>query len=190
MGYFLLSWSLLFCGVSLLGYPREMPYFKKKRLEAIKGGDLPTDDAEIGKGWRDMIRATLQLFKNITYICSTLGLTVRTMYGVAIGSFFAKILVLKFGGSSYVVGIITGCVMVPGMFRKSLQSFKGLTITFYLKDGVFILERRFFTANSKLAKDCSQLTMQTVFFGRHTYSVADLGGGGNGLGSSAPNYTI
>ena len=102
----------------MLGFPREMPKFKKKRIAAMKIGDLPTTDTTIGKGWRDLLRATIKLFKNVTYICVTLGLTVRLLFGVALVSFFAKVLTLKFGGSTAERGLATGAVIVPGSISK------------------------------------------------------------------------
>ena len=59
--------------------------------------------------------ATIKLFKNKTFICTVLAVTVRTLYGSAIGSFFAKIILLKFGGTTFEIALATGAVLLPGM---------------------------------------------------------------------------
>ena len=59
--------------------------------------------------------ATIRLLKNKTFICTVMALTVRTLYGSAIGSFFAKIILLKFGGTTFEIALATGAVLLPGM---------------------------------------------------------------------------
>ena len=122
MGFFLLSWPLIFSGVLLLCFPKEMPTFKKKREQALKEGDLPTANDNMGKSIRGFATATLDLLKNATYVFTVLGVTVRTFFGSAIGSFFAKIVLLKFGGTSFQIALSIGAVMLPAMSGRSIHS--------------------------------------------------------------------
>ena len=55
MGYFLFSWLLIISGALVLCFPKEMPKYKKKRLEALKEGALMKADEEIGKGMRSFL---------------------------------------------------------------------------------------------------------------------------------------
>ena len=70
-------------------------------------------------GLKSFIIATIRLLKNGTFICSVLALTVRTLYGSAVGSFFAKLLLLKFGGSTSDISLATGVILIPGMAGRS-----------------------------------------------------------------------
>eukprot|EP00794_Sanderia_malayensis_P000568 gene568-1226_t len=115
LGFFLLSWFLFLSGAALLCFPAEMPKFRKKRDEALKKGELQMAEKDIGTGIRGFFRATLSLCKNWTFIFASLGLTVRVFFGSAMGSFFSKIILLKFGGSSYEVGMMMGVVLLPAM---------------------------------------------------------------------------
>lgn len=78
--------------------------------------------------------ATIKLMKNKTFIFTVFALTVKTLYGSAIGSFFAKIVILKFGGTTFEVALATGAVLLPGMAGKyflsaSLHTFSHQTKT-------------------------------------------------------------
>ena len=64
---------------------------------------------------RGLFIATIRLLKNKTFIFIVLAVTVRVLYGSAIGSFFAKIIVLKFGGRTSEIALATGAVLLPGM---------------------------------------------------------------------------
>jgi len=115
LGYFIFSWFLLLSGVFLLCFPKEMPKFRVKRNEALKEGNILEADEDIGKNLRGLFIATIRLLKNKTFIFIVLAVTVRVLYGSAIGSFFAKIIVLKFGGRTSEIALATGAVLLPGM---------------------------------------------------------------------------
>ena len=61
MGYFLFSWLLIISGALVLCFPKEMPKYKKKRLEALKEGALMKADEEIGKGMRSFLKESPEL---------------------------------------------------------------------------------------------------------------------------------
>ncbi len=59
--------------------------------------------------------ATFHLVTNVTFIFAVLGETVKAFYGSATGSFMAKLILLKFGGSPLEVALAMTVVSLPGM---------------------------------------------------------------------------
>eukprot|EP00794_Sanderia_malayensis_P000574 gene574-1233_t len=115
LGFFVLAWLLFLSGAALLCFPAEMPKFRKKRDQALDKGELQSAEKNIGTGIRGFFRAILNLCKNWTFIFASLGLTVRVFFGASMGSFFSKIIILKFGGSTNVVGMMMGVALLPAM---------------------------------------------------------------------------
>eukprot|EP00794_Sanderia_malayensis_P000567 gene567-1225_t len=115
LGFFVLAWLLFLSGAALLCFPAKMPKFRKKRDQALDKGELQSAEKNIGTGIRGLSKATLSLFKNKTFVFAALGQTVRVLHGASLGSFFSKIIILKFGGSSHNIGILTGIVLLVSM---------------------------------------------------------------------------
>eukprot|EP00794_Sanderia_malayensis_P000569 gene569-1227_t len=115
LGFFVLAWLLFLSGAALLCFPAEMPKFRKKRDEALKKGELQSAEKNIGTGIRGFFKAILNLSKNWTFVFASLGLTFRVFYASSLGSFLAKVIILKFGGSSYKTGMMMGAVLLSAM---------------------------------------------------------------------------
>lgn len=113
LGFFTLSIVLLFIGAMLLCFPREMPKHRKKHLQAIKAGALPTANKKMGTGLKDILKATLNLLRNKTFMFASLGLSIKILFGAALAGFFAKVVILKFGGSISEVALYSGVVFIP-----------------------------------------------------------------------------
>eukprot|EP00795_Rhopilema_esculentum_P017328 gene17328-8906_t len=113
LGFFVFAWFAIISGVFLLCFPREMPKYRKKRLEAMDAGKLRPANKEIGKGLKGLLRSLIDLLKNKTYVFSCLGLTVKIIFAAALGGFYTKIIVLKFGGSLSQVSLLSAAVFIP-----------------------------------------------------------------------------
>lgn len=98
--------------IFLLGFPRELPGSKEMREKAIEEGDLPKKNSKLKGNLKDIIPATVQLFKNPTYMFNTLAITAESLIGAGIGAFIAKFAQLKFGLHPGMAGITLGTVFV------------------------------------------------------------------------------
>lgn len=114
LGFFVFAWVMLISGAALLCFPREMPEYRKKRVIAMKKGKLPTENKDIGKGFKDLLKALVDLLKNKTYVFSSLALTIKITFAAALGGFYTKVLVLKFGGTFSEVALYSAAVFIPG----------------------------------------------------------------------------
>ena len=115
MGYATCSWILFVSGFLMLAFPKEMVESRKKRLEAIKKGELPTTDDKIDRNLKGMFKATMQLLSNKTFVFAVFGITSATILGASLGAFFPKFVTLKFGATTSVSGVASGVVLFPAM---------------------------------------------------------------------------
>eukprot|EP00795_Rhopilema_esculentum_P017325 gene17325-8903_t len=114
LGFFVFAWFAIIPGVFLICFPREMPKYRKRRLEAMDAGKLPPANNEIGKGLVGLLRSLIDLLKNKTYVFSCLGLTIELIFAAALRGFYTKIIVLKFGGSLSKIALLSAAVFIPG----------------------------------------------------------------------------
>ena len=91
------------------------------REEAIARGELKGADETLTTDFSGLWKSTKSLLKNKCYIFAVLGVTVTTIVGAGLGSSFPKFLVLKFGASTDVAAIASGCALMPSMFCKSIE---------------------------------------------------------------------
>ena len=71
-------------------------------------------------GLKDLIKALLDLLKNKTYVFSSLALTIKITFAVALGGFFTKVVMLKFGGTLSDIALFSAAVYIPGNVSKYL----------------------------------------------------------------------
>ena len=88
------------------------------RKEAIAKGELKGADDAITINASGLWKSTKSLIKNKCYIFAVLGVTTTTVVGAGLGSSFPKFLILKFGASTDVAAIASGCAIMPSMFRE------------------------------------------------------------------------
>ena len=62
---------------------------------------------------KDILKATLNLLRNKTFMFASLGLSIELLFGAALVGFFAKVVILKFGGSISEVALYSGVVFLP-----------------------------------------------------------------------------
>ena len=116
--------AVLLCSVIFLGFPREMPGAKQRRLKHIQQGHLPDTDGVERARMKDLLPELKNLFKNWTFLFNGLGLTATLLYGGSVTVFVAKIFRLKFGldpvKASYVVSLLSvtgiGCKLALDIF--------------------------------------------------------------------------
>lgn len=75
-------------------------------------------------GLKDLLKALVDLFKNKTYVYSSLALTIKIIFAAALGGFYTKVLVLKFGGTFSEVALYSAAVFIPGNTRKYFTIYK------------------------------------------------------------------
>ena len=75
-------------------------------------------------GFKDLFKALVDLLKNKTYVFSSLALTVKIIFAAALGGFYTKVLVLKFGGTFSEVALYSAAVFIPGNTRKCIDCAK------------------------------------------------------------------
>ena len=85
-----------------------MPGAKAIRLQAVKEGSVRPDDLRIRGNLRDMVPATLNLVKNMTFIFNTLAVACGTIIATGLGPFVVKYLQAQFGVSTMKAGIASG----------------------------------------------------------------------------------
>ena len=73
-------------------------------------------------GLKDLFKALVDLLKNKTYVFSSLALTIKIIFAAALGGFYTKVLVLKFGGTFSEVALYSAAVFIPGNTRTSFFS--------------------------------------------------------------------
>ena len=109
---------LIISGTLLLLFPKQMKDGRIERDAAIKEGHLPSSDDNIKYTIKGFIIESIKLILNKTFILATLALSAKTLYFVGIGAFIVKLLVVKFGVSSYKGSMILGVILIFGMLRK------------------------------------------------------------------------
>jgi len=100
--------------ILLLGFPRELPGSAKMRAQAIEEGHLPKRDNKLRGKWKDIVPATSQLLKNITYLSNSLALAASSLYGGAVSAFIAKFVVVKYAVNPGMSGPTLGAIFLVG----------------------------------------------------------------------------
>ena len=85
-------------------------------------------------GLKGLLRSLIDLLKNKTYVFSCLGLTVKIIFAAALGGFYTKIIVLKFGGSLSQVSLLSAAVFIPANTREFSSCFNIVNIRGNRKD--------------------------------------------------------
>ncbi|XP_047128024.1 solute carrier organic anion transporter family member 4C1 isoform X1 [Hydra vulgaris] len=115
LGLFLMFSLLIISGFLLLFFPKQLPGGVEKRELAKQQGNLPLSDSNVKYTIKGFIVESFKLLKNKVFMFSIMGLTAKTLYGVSIGTFFAKLLIIKFGVSPDKASMILGAVLLPIM---------------------------------------------------------------------------
>lgn len=114
LGYFFGGLLLLCTSIALLGYPREMPGARERRMAAIKEGLLPARDEHIQGRLKDILPATKAILTNKTFMFNTCAFCCTTLIATGLGPFVSKFIQSQFGKSSSTAGILSGIVIIPG----------------------------------------------------------------------------
>ncbi|XP_031568522.1 solute carrier organic anion transporter family member 4C1-like [Actinia tenebrosa] len=115
VGYVFGAVFLVFSGIGLLAFPRELPGSREMREKAMKAGDIPKDNEQLKGNLKDIIPAAKELVTNKTYIFNTLA-TSCGFFSAGISSFLPKVLQDKFGLNLTETGVYLGVILIPGMF--------------------------------------------------------------------------
>ncbi|XP_065648193.1 solute carrier organic anion transporter family member 4C1 isoform X3 [Hydra vulgaris] len=115
LGFLVMFGFLMISGFLLLFFPKKLPGGDKKREEAIKLGNLPQSDLSVKYTIKGFIIESFKMLRNKSFMLSVLGLTVKSLFGVSIGTFFSKLLILKFGIPPDKANMILGAVLAPTM---------------------------------------------------------------------------
>lgn len=65
-------------------------------------------------GFKDLFKALADLLKNKTYMFSSLALAIKIIFAAALGGFYVKVFVLKFGGTFSKAALYSAGVFIPG----------------------------------------------------------------------------
>lgn len=114
LGYFFGGLLLLCTSIALLGYPKEMPGARERRMAAIKEGLLPPKDEHIQGRLKDILPATKAILTNKTFMLNTCAFCCTTLIATGLGPFVSKFIQSQFGKSSSTAGILSGIVIIPG----------------------------------------------------------------------------
>lgn len=114
LGYFFGGLLLLCTSIALLGYPKEMPGARERRMAAIKEGLLPPRDEHIQGRLKDILPATKAILTNKTFMLNTCAFCCTTLIATGLGPFVSKFIQSQFGKSSSMAGILSGIVIIPG----------------------------------------------------------------------------
>ena len=120
----ILSWILIINGLILMLFPKTMPGVLKRRLEAIKNGDIPKESTELEEsrknGFRGFLKSTLYLVKN-KYLMVVLVATSAELFIVTgLTPFFPKFMNAKFGAHPVKAILILGSILVIGSIGKKV----------------------------------------------------------------------
>ena len=110
--------AILLCSVIFLGFPREMPGAKQRRLEHIQQGHMLKADGMEKPRIRDLLPELKNLLKNWTFLFNGLGVTGLALYGASAAVFISKIFRLKFGLDPVRASYIVSLLSVTGIGRK------------------------------------------------------------------------
>lgn len=114
LGYFFGGLLLLCTSIALLGYPKEMPGARERRMNAIREGLLPARDEHIQGRLKDILPATKAILTNRTFMFNTCAFCCTTLIATGLGPFVSKFIQSQFGKSSSTAGILSGIVIIPG----------------------------------------------------------------------------
>lgn len=114
LGYLVTGAIMFLTAILLLGFPRELPGSAKMRAQAIEEGHLPKRDNKLRGKWKDIVPATSQLLKNITYLSNSLALAASSLYGGAVSAFIAKFVVVKYAVNPGMSGPTLGAIFLVG----------------------------------------------------------------------------
>ena len=101
-----------------LGFPREMPGAKERRLEHIHQGHIRHGDATEKPRLKNILPELKNLLTNWTYLFNTIGLTFGLLYGASLTVFASKIFRLKFGLNPVKSGYVLSGLIVTGVSCK------------------------------------------------------------------------
>ena len=73
IGYLLTTAVLLFSGIMLLGFPRELPGTADRKRQRVLNGELRPARKTMDGGFKGMFLVIKELLLNPTYACQTLG---------------------------------------------------------------------------------------------------------------------
>lgn len=117
LGYFFGGLLLLCTSIALLGYPKEMPGARERRMNAIREGLLPARDEHIQGRLKDILPATKAILTNRTFMFNTCAFCCTTLIATGLGPFVSKFIQSQFGKSSSTAGMYEQlqCFRISGL---------------------------------------------------------------------------
>ncbi|XP_028413377.1 solute carrier organic anion transporter family member 4C1-like [Dendronephthya gigantea] len=115
IGFLLFGSLIILFSVILSGFPREMPGARERRQNHIREGNIKPSNDSKQPSLRKIPSELKALLKNSTYVFNTLGLTCLLFYAATIGTFFSKILRVKFGLDGVSVGYVLATISFTGV---------------------------------------------------------------------------
>ena len=108
---------MLCTSIALLGYPKEMPGARERRMNAIREGLLPARDEHIQGRLKDILPATKAILTNRTFMFNTCAFCCTTLIATGLGPFVSKFIQSQFGKSSSTAGMYEQlqCFRISGL---------------------------------------------------------------------------
>ena len=172
-----------------LGFPREMPGAKERRLEHIHQGHIRHGDATEKPRLKNILPELKNLLTNWTYLFNTIGLTFGLLYGASLTVFASKIFRLKFGLNPVKSGYVLSGLIVTGVSCKwIINLFVNFFYTWMVQPCILQTEWNYETNSNNKHNDDKHASLQDWRVrSRNTWRL--VGGGGGVVCQSGTNVT-